>query len=274
VEVARRETKADRTIQRRAIALEKDSLRELERRGEPVVLTGSIERWPARSKWTFAWFRATHGDVLAPVEWLKYHRAADGSAERVGKVEMMSLRDYVDALVAGDDTLFPRVEVSERLTERLFFMGPRGAFTQLHYDRANNLHAMIVGKKRWQLYAPDKARLLRPARYEFPYSILSEYDLTPDGGTPEHIPGGLQPDYDFILNEEEVLYLPYGWWHRVETLAPSLATNLWWWTWPLLTQHGPKLVLDLAKSAVVTRIKRYEQTTGGRKYRPGDAQPR
>lgn len=279
---------AYRAIERRVIKLEEKSVREIERHREPLVFSGGIEHWPARSKWTFSWFRDAHGAVVAPVEWLRYHRAPDGSVERVGKVEPMPLRDYLDVLVRDDgsldggyligrdllvslpelrrDTLFPEVQLSERLTERLFFMGPRGAFTQLHYDRALNLHAMLVGRKRWQLYGPDKTRRLRPARYESPWSVISEHDLAPEGGVPDHVPGGVEPDYDFVLEAGEVLYVPYGWWHRVETLAPSIATNFWWWSWPLLAVHGPRLVGDLAKSAVLSRIKRYEQTTLGRKY--------
>jgi cupin-like protein len=282
---------AGRAIQRRATKIEEKSIREIERHREPLVFTGGIEHWPARSKWTFAWLGETHGDVLAPVEWLRYHHKKDGGVERVGKVEPMRLRDYLDALVRDDgsleggyligrdllrlipelrgDTLFPDVQLSERLTERLFFMGPRGAFTQLHYDRALNLHAMIVGRKRWQLYAPDQSRRLRPARYESAWSVMSEHDLAPHGGQPDQLPGSVQPDYDFVLEAGEVLYLPYGWWHRVETLAPSIATNFWWWSWPLLIERGPALVGTIAKNALLVRIKRYEHSTVGRNYRSG-----
>jgi hypothetical protein len=149
-------------------------------------------------------------------------------------------------------------------------MGPRGAFTQLHYDRALNLHAMVVGRKRWQLYAPDKTARLRPARYESAWSVMSEHDLAPEGGRPEQAPGGVAPDYDFVLEAGEVLYVPYGWWHRVDTLAPSIATNFWWWSWPLLVEHGPGLVGTIARSAVLSRLKRYERRNLGRNYRSED----
>lgn len=289
------ETKAQvgREIQRRAAKLDEKSIREVERLGEPVVFGSGIEHWPAREKWTFSWLRDTHGEVVAPVEWLKYHRNKEGAVERVGKVEPMPLKKYLDMLVKDDDsldggyligrdllvslpellrdTMFPKVQLSERLTERLFFMGPRGAFTQLHYDRALNLHAMLVGRKRWQLYSPARTEALRPARYESPWSVMSDHDLAPEGGLPTQQPGGVEPDYDFVLEAGEVLFVPYGWWHRVETLAPSIATNFWWWSWPLLASHGPRLAGDIAKSAVLSRLKRYEQTTLGRKYGSKDA---
>jgi hypothetical protein len=284
---------ASRQIERRAVKLDEQVIRELEGSPEPIVFVGGIDHWPARQKWTFPWFRETHGDVVAPVEWLKYHRREDGRVERVGKVEQLRLRDYVDLLMTdGDhldggyligrdllvtvpslrgDTQFPEVQLSERLTERLFFMGPRGAFTQLHYDRALNLHAVLTGRKRWQLYAPAKSRQLRPARYEWTWSVISDYDLTPTGGIAEQLPGGIRPDYDFVLEAGEVVYVPYAWWHRVETLEPSIATNFWWWSWPLLLQHGPRLFGTMAKNAVISKVKRYERSTLGRNYRTREA---
>jgi hypothetical protein len=286
---------ASRAIQRRATKLDDKAIRDIERHGEPLVFTAGIEHWPARAKWSFAWLRERHGDVIAPVEWLRYQRTPDGRVERVGKVEQMRLRDYLDVLVRDDDsldggyligrdllvtlpalrndTLFPQVQLSERLTERLFFMGPRGAFTQLHYDRALNLHAMIAGRKRWQLYGPDLSQRLRPARYESSWSVLSEHDLAPDGGRPEQDPGGVAPDYDFVLEPGEVLYVPYGWWHRVETLSPAISTNFWWWSWPLLVEHGPRLMTTIAKNAVLARIKRYDNITVGRRYRNEEHRP-
>lgn len=286
---------ASREVRRSSAKLDEHSVRACARHDEPVVFTAGIEHWPARSKWTFDWLRKQYGDVVAPVEWLKYHRAADGSVDRVGKVDTMPLRQFLDVLerddgtlaggylIGGDllrtvpalrgDTQFPEVQLSERLTERLFFMGPRGAFTQLHYDRALNLHAMLVGRKRWQLYAPDKTAALKPARYESPWSVISELDLAPSGGEPAQRPGGIAPDYDFVLEAGETLFVPYGWWHRVETLAPSMATNFWWWSWPLLASHGASMVGTIAKSAVRAKMKRYERTTVGRKYRSNDANP-
>lgn len=241
------------------------------RREQPVILTQAMEDWPARGKWSFDWFATEHGDVTAPVEWLQYTQAPGGRVERVGKVQRMTLREYIQQLrgpasheagyLIGKDLLlslpalredlqFPEYEAVSRLTEQLFFMGPAGSFTQLHLDRAHNLHAVLAGRKRWQLYPPSMDAQLKPAALDHPWSVVSEYDLAPTYGRPEQLPNGLAPAYDFVLEAGEILFLPYGWWHRVLTLENAIATNLWWWTWSMLSRLGPVLIPSIAMSAV------------------------
>ncbi|WNG33624.1 cupin-like domain-containing protein [Archangium violaceum] len=124
-----------------------------------------------------------------------------------------------------------------RLTESSVWIAPRGTFAQLHRDRAHNLYAQLSGQKRWQLYAPTKAKLLQPARLDWA-ADLSAVDL--DVGVAQRMSArGLQPDHDFVLNPGEMLFLPVNWWHRVHTVSPSIAVNLWWWDIPTTLRVGP-----------------------------------
>lgn len=255
----------------------------------PIIFTGGMENWPAYGKWTFEWFKSVHGDVQAPVEWLKFGVKSDGWVERVGRVEVMKVRDYVDSLLSErkadggyligkdmlkllpsllDDIRFPHYHAIDKMTDRLFFMSPTGAFTQLHNDRAHNLHAMVVGRKRWQIWSPSFDKAMKIIPHEFIWSVQSVHDLLPNGakGMDER-PGGLEPEYDIMLEAGEMLYLPYGWWHRVLTVEPSIATNLWWWTWPMFIKRAPSIVPRIFTNRVRTRLKRYEHTTAGRHYR-------
>ncbi|QSQ25689.1 cupin-like domain-containing protein [Pyxidicoccus parkwayensis] len=249
----------------------------LESSQEPLIFTDALKDWPAGQRWTFDWFASEHGDLELPVEWLQY--GSDGPKEpikRVGTVRTMKMRDYVSALRGPDseklgyligkdlfmrvpslrdDLRFPAYEVQRKLTEQLFFMGPRGTFTQLHLDRAHNMHAVMVGRKRWQLYAPTRDRELAPAKLDHVWSVVSRHDLVPHGGNPEALPGNRVPDFDFVLEAGEILFLPYGWWHRVLTVEPAIATNYWWWTWSMLARIGPHLMPSLAMSAV-SRMRR------------------
>ncbi|ADO71982.1 cupin-like domain-containing protein [Stigmatella aurantiaca] len=254
----------------------------------PIIFTGGMEHWPARQKWTFEWFKQTHGHIEAPVEWLKFGLKPDGWVERVGRVEVMKVRDYVEALLspsrAGqgyligkdmlrllpslkDDIRFPAFQTSDKMTDRLFFMSPQGAFTQLHYDRAHNLHAMLVGRKRWQIWSPRYDQVLKQVPHEFVWSVQSVLDLLPHGGKWETFPANIAPEYDIVLEAGEMLYLPYGWWHRVLTVEPSIATNLWWWTWPLFVRRAPIVVPSVVAGNLLKRFKRYERHTAGRDYR-------
>ncbi|NVJ05764.1 cupin-like domain-containing protein [Myxococcus sp. AM001] len=257
----------------------------IEANNKPVILTDAMKGWPAAERWTFDYFATKYRDVSVPVEWLQYNAKDTGGVERVGRVRKMSMQEYVDTLKAkGDETpgyligndlfrtlpelhkdvRFDEYAVQRKLTEQLFFMGPRGTFTQLHLDRAHNLHAVMVGRKQWQLYSPRRDAELRPAKLSHPWSVVSTHDLTPHGGKSDQLPGGLAPDYDFVLEAGEILYLPYGWWHRVYTVEDAIATNYWWWTWSMLAKLGPKLIPSIALSAA-GRIRKQQKL--GREYR-------
>jgi hypothetical protein len=252
---------------------------------KPIILTGAMKGWAAEEKWTFDWFATKYADVKVPVEWLRYNARPGGGVERIGKVREMTMREYVGSLknqgaeepgylIGNDmfrilpellgDVRFNEYAVQRRLTEQLFFMGPRGAFTQLHLDRAHNLHAVMVGRKQWQLYAPGREVDLKPATLAHPWSVMSAHDLAPHGGRADQLPNGQVPDYDFVLEAGEILYLPYGWWHRVHTLEDSIATNYWWWTWSMLARIGPRLIPSITVSAL-KRMRKQQKL--GREYR-------
>jgi len=133
-----------------------------------------------------------------------------------------------------------------RLSARAFFMGGQGMFTQLHCDHAHNLHAVVVGRKRWQLYSPARGRELQPVQLHWSWR-LSNLDVPPAGGAPDDLPGGVAPDLDFVLEAGQILFCPYGWWHRVSTLADAIATNYWWLSSPMLLRHGPRLAASILK---------------------------
>jgi hypothetical protein len=142
-----------------------------------------------------------------------------------------------------------------RFTESSSWIAGRGTFAQLHADRAHNVFTQIVGRKRWQLYSPRKSRRLRPLLLHWAAKI-SSLDLEV-GGVRRAESEGLRPDYDFVLEPGEMLFIPVGWWHRVYTVEPSIAINLWWWSIPMTVRHGPggasaflrlKLLQALARS--------------------------
>ena len=78
-------------IQRKSNVLPADIAREhLRGVGEPVIITDATENWPARSKWTFEFFKTSYGCDIATA-WL-------GIGSGVGKVTTLSA--YIDFLDA------------------------------------------------------------------------------------------------------------------------------------------------------------------------------
>jgi len=177
--------RAGRTIARHPALSKSDFYDVLRRSEEPFIIENAVQTWPAWDKWSFPWFRRVHGDIVLPVEWLRYIRQTGSTAGRIGRVENKSFGGFIDSLFDGtpgdkgyvigadllrkipnllDDTRFPHYHQIDQLVERLAFIGGRGTYTQLHYDRAHNIHAVFAGRKRWQLYNPASKRRLSPVK--------------------------------------------------------------------------------------------------------------
>lgn len=220
--------------------------------GRPVVFVDAMQEWAARREWTLPWFRKRCGELSIRVRWgrrghstqfgearVELGRYIDAILEPARRSELRAvssdwLRDppYMQNcdLTKHDPALaahfaFPRYYACARLTRRGVWIGPAHTVAQLHCDYAHNLLAQVVGAKRIQLYAPARTPSLRP-RFTTYYSSMSALDF--DDVAPA-VPGqGGAPDFDLILNAGEMLFLPYGWWHRVTSLEPSVSINLWW----------------------------------------------
>lgn len=101
-----------------------------------------------------------------------------------------------------------------------------------HYDVKENIAICVAGRRRFTLFPPDQIANLYPGPLE----------LTP-AGTPvsmvdQHAPDLLRyPRYRLawdtaqqaILEPGDAIYIPYCWWHGVESLDPvSILVNYWW----------------------------------------------
>ena len=66
--------------------------------------------------------------------------------------------------------------------------GPGGTATPCHYDPVDNVVGRFCGSKRWRLWRPSSGE--------------------PTG----------TPDYDVVVAPGDALFVPRGWWHRVDSL--------------------------------------------------------
>ncbi|RNJ64459.1 MAG: cupin-like domain-containing protein [Porphyrobacter sp. IPPAS B-1204] len=102
----------------------------------------------------------------------------------------------------------------------------------VHYDAKANVACCVAGRRRFTLYPPDQITGLYPGPFE----------LTP-AGVPVSMVDPAAPDLDRFpryaeaahhastatLEPGDAIYIPYGWWHGVESLDPvSILVNYWW----------------------------------------------
>lgn len=119
------------------------------------------------------------------------------------------------------------------LTADLFYsprlwLGPAGSVTPLHQDGLDNLAFHLMGRKRWRLIHPRYARFLKihqPFPKEAPNLVVSALDLR--ASSQIELVNQDSHAIEVLVEEGEVLFLPAGWFHFVETLSPCCMLNLW-----------------------------------------------
>jgi hypothetical protein len=101
-----------------------------------------------------------------------------------------------------------------------------------HYDLMENIGVVVLGRRRFTVFPPDQIGNLYPGPFE----------LTP-AGTPVSMVDPAEPDLDRYprfaealahaevaeLAPGDAIYLPFHWWHAVDSLAPVNAFMNYWW---------------------------------------------
>lgn len=110
------------------------------------------------------------------------------------------------------------------------WLGPEGTVSPLHSDPHHNLLSQAVGRKYVRLYAPAHAPALYP--HEEPkMRNSSRVDLrrSPARLAAEGFPlFPAAPYADCVLTPGEMLYIPPGWFHYVQSLSGSFSVSFWW----------------------------------------------
>ncbi|KAK1266052.1 hypothetical protein QJS04_geneDACA016332 [Acorus gramineus] len=241
------ERSLDRTMvdRRRDIDLE-SFLCEYFLTGKPVVIAGSMDHWPARTKWRDVdYLRRVAGDRTVPVEVGKNYLSSEW------KQELITFSEFLDRICSVDQrpksmtylaqhNLFDQIQ---ELHEDIFipdycyagggelqsmnaWFGPAGTVTPLHHDPHHNIFAQAIGKKYIRLYPAAIVEEL------YPYSETmlcnsSQVDL--DNFDAKAFPKAQDLEFmDCVLEEGEMLYIPPKWWHYVKSLTTSFSVSFWW----------------------------------------------
>lgn len=215
------------------------------RRKRPVHVTDMATQWPALSKWSLPFFAGLADERQVTIE---NGNVLQGDTN----FETRGFRDYVAELIRAEEEgaasatggraylslfnifqHFPalRDDVDFSLIKRLThwhyvfgWLGPAGTLTGYHIDWIDNILAQIKGRKRLWLAPPVQTPFLYPSKkYDF-RSTLSSVD--PDTWDKERFPlfAQLHP-VSVVLEPGHMLFIPRGWWHRVQSLDPSISVN-------------------------------------------------
>ncbi len=213
----------------------------------PVIITGMLDDWPGRGKWTLDWLAAQFGEREVEVQ---FGRNADADYEMnsIAHKRHMPFGEYVERvrssastndfyMTANNDSrnrqaldelwqdmpLLPEYLNGER--KGFFWLGPAGTITPFHHDLTNNFMIQVMGRKRVRLIAPCETPRLQNQRHCFTPVDGRDIDL-------QRFPSmaGV-PVLDVELAPGEILFLPVGWWHFVEGLDISLTISATHFRW-------------------------------------------
>jgi hypothetical protein len=110
-----------------------------------------------------------------------------------------------------------------------------------HFDAGDNLGFVVAGRRRFTLFPPEQVANL----------YIGPFDLTPSG-LPISMVAHDAPDLDRYPRFREALaaaqsaavgpgdaiYVPYLWWHGVESLEPfNMLVNFWWYRDEVAAAH-------------------------------------
>lgn len=107
------------------------------------------------------------------------------------------------------------------------WIGPKGTLTPLHRDDTDNLFAQVWGQKTFTLAAPHHREALGTWSTA-PQGGLDGCDFNPDAPDYQRFPTAR--DVTFLrvtLEAGDLLFLPEGWFHQVESVSTSLSVNFW-----------------------------------------------
>lgn len=114
----------------------------------------------------------------------------------------------------------PRIWIGNRLT------------VQTHFDLSENIAVVVAGRRRFTLFPPDQLPNLYPGPFELtlagPPVSMVRLDA-PDMEKYPRFAEALSQAQTAELGPGDAIYIPYFWWHHVESLEWfNVLVNYWW----------------------------------------------
>lgn len=103
---------------------------------------------------------------------------------------------------------------------------------QTHFDLNENIACVVAGRRRFTLFPPEQIANLYVGPFDFtlsgpPVSMVSLHE--PDFERYPRFREALAAAQVAELEPGDALYIPYFWWHHVESLTPfNVLVNYWW----------------------------------------------
>lgn len=222
---------------------------------EPVLVRNEVSDWDAVKKWDPEYLDCVLGNLEATILFqeegmfnpnvnieemtVPFSEAREYISEdgRYYMPQAAIERPWIARLATGNEVDFPRLREDIRrprflhdlrkllLVTNIWFGGDK-CKSPLHYDVSHNLFSQVMGEKRVLLASPAQSEFVYPA-----YGASSDRQSRVDVFNPDETEFPRYKDADYaevVVKPGDMLFIPKGWWHAVETLTLSISVNFWW----------------------------------------------
>ncbi|MFO3723229.1 cupin-like domain-containing protein [Pseudomonas sp. HLMP] len=216
------------------------------RHGIPVVISDALHDWPLfsigrqASLELFANLQGItrHGDYVKKTFSTERDFRSTSMAEFIASLDAPApaTRDGQPPAYMGNNILptqllehirYPAYFEPDQFIPPRIWIGPKGTLTPLHRDDSDNLFAQVWGEKSFILAAPHHRDALS-CWATSPNGGLEGCDVDPRAPDFARFPGCRAVHFiEVILQAGDLLFLPEGWFHQVESRSTSLSVNFW-----------------------------------------------
>jgi hypothetical protein len=230
-------------VDRRSRLTQREFAAQYLRPQKPVIVTDAFDHWPAKRRWTPAFFREHYGSRRVTVDGVDYQLSqlldlieCSSPSKPAPYLRNVVIEDWAPELLADiqplphhtqpnwfDSRFFP--ERPSMTSLELYIGGAGAAFPTLHFDNLHT-HAFLMqlfGTKEYVFYAPDQGPWLYPRE-----GIEANKSSVDDLEHPDLVRFPLfarAVAARCVLHAGETLFVPAGWWHTARILEPSITVS-------------------------------------------------
>ena len=141
-------------------------------------------------------------------------------------VQSLALPEFLPGFVEEnriellDTSVVPRIWIGNAIT------------VGTHFDRMENIGIVMTGRRRFTVFPPEQIGNLYPGPFELtPAGVpVSLVDVTaPDLDRYPRFAEAMATAQTALLEPGDAIYLPFHWWHGVQSLDPVNAFVNYWW---------------------------------------------
>ena len=209
-------------------------------RNRPLIMTGMMTRWSAMKRWSFEFFRdlqseesvlLEEGNVMQEKTSFRKESFSDYISKLINDSESGERKAYLSVFPLFDQFPHLRNDVDFSILDQfklkstaVGWIGPAGTVTGYHIDWGDNILAQICGRKCLHLVAPEETASMYVSKKFDHGTTISEVDLhaVDESRFPKFREA---THHKIILHPGQMVFIPRGWWHHVESLDRSISVS-------------------------------------------------